>query len=95
MESRPQGSFNLVIERLFISGRLCYATQLMSHKFQSRYRAAFHFRDLDPPVPTAIESFNLVIERLFISVESLRRGSESHPRFNLVIERLFISVPGK
>ena len=36
--------------------------------FQSRYRAAFHFRS-----------------------ESLRRGSESHPRFNLVIERLFIS----
>ena len=65
-----------------------------SHEsFQSRYRAASHFRSV-PGVPLAGGGycFNLVIERLLISgvrgLQTARRGPGS---FNLVIERLLIS----
>ncbi len=88
--------FNLVIERLLISGHPkaheCHSAA--QWKFQSRYRAASHFRAQNPsisPSPT-LTCFNLVIERLLIS------GAECddailllYAGFNLVIERLLIS----
>ena len=62
--------------------------------FQSRYRAASHFRAIGAWWDIqAVTSFNLVIERLLIS--GWRRCSTLHlsqvSRFNLVIERLLIS----
>ena len=61
--------------------------------FQSRYRAAFHFRNSrGPGTGRRGLSFNLVIERLFISGEKpLSLSGNIHSCFNLVIERLFIS----
>ena len=40
----PVASFNLVIERLLISGQTATVPQKRAHLFQSRYRAASHFR---------------------------------------------------
>ena len=85
--------FNLVIERLLISGSCTCLTSSQSKKFQSRYRAASHFRvDWDIDSPADDVSFNLVIERLLIS----GFGGSVHRcltilSFNLVIERLLIS----
>ena len=87
-------SFNLVIERLFISGStasmLCRQQRL---QFQSRHRDAFHFRTgANIPGSHAWYRFNLVIEMLFISGNPHLTGChQCHRGFNLVIERLFIS----
>ena len=61
--------------------------------FQSRYRAASHFRRCPPWVqccPLWVR-FNLVIERLLISGGKRAVENDSSLRFNLVIERLLIS----
>ena len=66
--------FNLVIERLFISG-LTYRRQTMRDdilKFQSRNREAFHFRAAFRLDVQGWLRFNLVIERLFISGQQIR-----------------------
>ena len=61
-------SFNLVIERLLISGVNYPARDSHLKPFQSRYRAASHFRwILRSRGEPSIYSFNLVIERLLIS----------------------------
>ena len=90
--------FNLVIERLLISGLSpveCHACQ--SQLFQSRYRAASHFRkNADNLQKDGIKSFNLVIERLLISGGPSRlRLALRLSGFNLVIERLLISGENK
>ena len=61
--------------------------------FQSRYRAAFHFRPQGSTLSCGGlgSRFNLVIERLFISGTRPRLRRRSRESFNLVIERLFIS----
>ena len=61
--------FNLVIERLLISGKgIYFVDTVATAMFQSRYRAAFHFRlALLPARRETLRRFNLVIERLFIS----------------------------
>ena len=41
----PDCSFNLVIEMLFISGRLAHRHLAVCLLFQSRHREAFHFRE--------------------------------------------------
>ena len=41
---RRLGCFNLVIERLLISGASCATSRSVQFLFQSRYRAASHFR---------------------------------------------------
>ena len=60
--------FNLVIERLLISGlRLVFPVPAV-RLFQSRYRAASHFRRVSGLVVRfGFGRFNLVIERLLIS----------------------------
>ena len=70
LSSRTIGiCFNLVIERLFISGTDVHPSAAAVHpKFQSRYRAAFHFRLASRNSQSRyLTGFNLVIERLFIS----------------------------
>ena len=65
----PCVCFNLVIERLLISGiSPSSAPSGKADTFQSRYRAASHFRKaaLQPSLDTH-RCFNLVIERLLIS----------------------------
>ena len=70
--------FHLVIERLLISGCSCNALWFAAHVFQSRYRAASHFRGCHPsPHVTLYISFNLVIERLLIS--GCPRGQDTKP----------------
>ena len=60
--------------------------------FQSRYRAASHFRRRTAQRQARGEfSFNLVIERLLISGKKLTRLLVPRKCFNLVIERLLIS----
>ena len=61
-------------------------------QFQSRYRAASHFRRFHffPPGTVPI-GFNLVIERLLISGQQVVRANSPPESFNLVIERLLIS----
>ena len=63
-------------------------------RFQSRYRAASHFRlpRTSRRARYRLTCFNLVIERLLISGAALREP-RIYPRrcFNLVIERLLIS----
>ena len=84
--------FNLVIERLFISGQSGYRNGWVACQFQSRYRAAFHFRDKwSPAKGNFFSCFNLVIERLFISGIEPKYKLAPFFSFNLVIERLFIS----
>ena len=85
--------FNLVIERLLISGApRPQPRSLATFLFQSRYRAASHFRNI-PETSTAAYTgrFNLVIERLLISGQRKRTGARGAGSFNLVIERLLIS----
>ena len=86
--------FNLVIERLFISGFLSIQPFRIILMFQSRNREAFHFRNWPRglrPV-RSVSRFNLVIERLFISGKSAVQDRGANVSgFNLVIERLFIS----
>ena len=63
-------SFNLVIERLLISGPVMPPRETMHRgKFQSRYRAASHFRfrKTHEVLHICHRCFNLVIERLLIS----------------------------
>ena len=87
----PYSSFNLVIERLFISGQVIVCRE-KRYVFQSRYRAAFHFRIPFYAPHSLLCRFNLVIERLFISGTRPDASSpDVQTRFNLVIERLFIS----
>ena len=89
---RHSERFNLVIERLLISGGACYFAGGLNIWFQSRYRAASHFRvALFGAAANPNSGFNLVIERLLISgaLRFFQKGE--HPRFNLVIERLLIS----
>ena len=66
---RNTESFNLVIKRLLISGEnLLHAVIRFFFGFQSRYRAASHFRSpFAPARPSMPLRFNLVIERLLIS----------------------------
>ena len=86
--------FNLVIERLLISGRR------RSHDCGGRIvsislSSGFSFQvisSLDKPF-RLIVGFNLVIERLLISGLTLRPIIAWHSCFNLVIERLLISGP--
>ena len=87
-------SFNLAIERLFISGQAGDTHRdNQDGQFQSRNREAFHFR-VAKRYPSHGESvcFNLAIERLFISGDN-RVFMETRPQlcFNLAIEMLFIS----
>ena len=91
--ARAGCSFNLVIERLLISGSANWNTPLRaSIWFQSRYRAASHFRPLlSDPQNRARFRFNLVIERLLISGATPKILDAYNSRFNLVIERLLIS----
>ena len=65
----PAGGFNLVIERLLISGiASCIMHRSLRFLFQSRYRAASHFRPRDNLLQIIdADCFNLVIERLLIS----------------------------
>ncbi len=87
-------SFNLVIEWLFISGLSSVFIRETGIGFQSRYRVAFHFRQLAffYKMPSVIISFNLVIEWLFISGHLYHHGGIFFEMsFNLVIEWLFIS----
>ena len=68
MRSGFMKSFNLVIERLLISGATLNLLINSIHEFQSRYRAASHFRRVG--IARRIgrnHRFNLVIERLLIS----------------------------
>ena len=61
-------SFNLVIERLLISGKSVSTSTGGASRFQSRYRAASHFRlKFQTAIFCWMSSFNLVIERLLIS----------------------------
>ena len=64
----PHG-FNLVIERLLISGfSVPTNTNIATYAFQSRYRAASHFRLIAQCAGADLsDGFNLVIERLLIS----------------------------
>ena len=85
--------FNLVIERLLISGGGARATHDALHEFQSRYRAASHFRSIfqggrgaERRVSISLSSgFSFQATQLLRQVPSLERC------FNLVIERLLIS----
>ena len=86
--------FNLVIERLLISGAgLRARVQLFSHKFQSRYRAASHFRqgiraELDAGLPTFQSRYRAASHFRFRKKVKIGVTEMS---FNLVIERLLIS----
>ena len=70
-------SFNLVIERLLISGKdLPASMKSPNGQFQSRYRAASHFRQCWRSTRAIhIGSFNLVIERLLISGIAIRTAA--------------------
>ena len=86
--------FNLVIERLLISGSQQWEYHTYVYiEFQSRYRAASHFRfyGMCQPAPVFLVSISLSSGFSFqVSFWRIR-----HPigfrRFNLVIERLLIS----
>ncbi len=66
--STPRLCFNLVIERLLISGASCSRESIAARMFQSRYRAASHFRCASSlNIIVTFMCFNLVIERLLIS----------------------------
>ena len=90
----PADSFNLVIERLFISGPFFQSPRRVSSVSIS-LSSGFSFQG---PVPKTVNSprvrsFNLVIERLLISGEQTLPMKSSLGCFNLVIERLLISGP--
>ena len=84
--------FNLVIERLFISGCAFWILRKSFCGFQSRYRAASHFRHCidDTPSPRA-----QMFQSRYRAASHFRRRLDSHKphklSFNLVIERLLIS----
>ena len=89
----PVPCFNLVIERLLISGPSTIVFAPFTLQFQSRYRAASHFRSLPLCLPLRCKTrFNLVIERLLISGSTTDGWEDLFTLgFNLVIERLLIS----
>ena len=66
--------FNLVIERLLISGQSRVVIAMSAFQFQSRYRAASHFRSDRRARGYPRLRFNLVIERLLISGTSTING---------------------
>ena len=82
-----QKCFHLVIERLFISGKQKRAHQTQQHKFQSRYRAASHFRRHDvcrlvrpPDVSISLSSgfsFQVMFMKSGISNAAIRFQSRS------------------
>ena len=73
--------FNLVIERLLISGDANqWVIMRIATAFQSRYRAASHFRDFSRLWKRRFPSFNLVIERLLIS------GIENRARNRRIVQ---------
>ena len=87
-----KSGFNLVIERLLISGPTASVLLAPSSSFQSRYRAASHFRaEITPRLTASSSCFNLVIERLLISGDCVGCSCGDTRSFNLVIERLLIS----
>ena len=89
----PHLSFNLVIERLLISGDLNQRCQIARRTFQSRYRAASHFRQ----VHNGTTNPSLVVVSISLSsgfsfqVYRLNGILHAGIGFNLVIERLLIS----
>ena len=85
--ARTDACFNLVIERLLISGSSASFTVVTALSFQSRYRAASHFRSAGAANRTCRlrSSFNLVIERLLISGE--RRGAVDTSRQSMFQSR--------
>ena len=87
--------FNLVIERLLISGNLKgLRVYHLRCEFQSRYRAASHFR-MECPRPNSaiisIVSISLSSGFSFQVARMKRTLTGVRYRFNLVIERLLIS----
>ena len=86
-------SFNLVIERLLISGPITVFTRVNAIMFQSRYRAASHFRY---PKCHRCENGQGFQSRYraashFRSAARFGNSRGVVQRFNLVIERLLIS----
>ena len=85
-------SFNLVIERLFSSGKNPPLNLRQAEAFQSRYREAFHFRDASVLVFNVNREVSISLSRGFSFQErNPLEPTGTHPSFNLVIERLFIS----
>ena len=88
-------SFNLVIERLLISGESNHAPPGgIPNMFQSRYRAASHFRrDNNEPHPTLDCPVSISLSSGFSFQANPKgfRAVQDIYRFNLVIERLLIS----
>ena len=88
-----KSGFNLVIERLLISGREARGQLTMVYTFQSRYRAASHFRvnridmgRLSLSVSISLSSgFSFQDIAFFLCIDGIQVS------FNLVIERLLIS----
>ena len=85
--------FNLVIERLLISGAEHWPDHVQLQFVSISLSSGFSFQDVEKPLEREIETcFNLVIERLLISGASgAPLWGKSRKGFNLVIERLLIS----
>ena len=89
--------FNLVIEYLILSSEPQVGPLAVGHKFQSRNRVSYPFKDAETSRQAqAWASFNLVIEYLILSRTSLLRLVGScWTCFNLVIEYLILSRRSK
>ena len=87
-------SFNLVIERLLISGLDRPSIKIFEDDVSISLSSGFSFQAeiIVIRFVVTIGCFNLVIERLLISgSRTSRESSACTGRFNLVIERLLIS----
>ena len=92
---KSSSRFNLVIERLLISGKLRLRIWTHSGGFQSRYRAASHFRNVRRMISAAFLNVSISLSSGF-SFQGRKRYPYPVVRlgsFNLVIERLLISGP--
>ena len=89
--------FNLVIERLLISGRNGYQQgHPDNHQVSISLSSGFSFQVGGSNVKRSSQpsvGFNLVIERLLISGRNSALSGGTSICFNLVIERLLISGP--
>ena len=85
--------FNLVIERLLISGNSAKPSVLpCKSKVSISLSSGFSFQGTSLCMARRLlQSFNLVIERLLISGKIKGVWLHTHSSFNLVIERLLIS----
>ena len=89
-----QGKLNSVVSISLSSGfsfqeMKIFTTFATLIEFQSRYRAASHFRAMACPVSTHLNRFNLVIERLLISGYPYRQPHTSRRRVSISLSSGF------